>query len=208
MAYTYLIGWSQFNIWYYGSRDPKGAPPIDDLWKKYFTSSKYVKQKRKSYGEPDVIQVRKTFANYLEAKQWETKVIKRIGAVSSPSWLNQTDHTDKFYHVGKRGPQSAEHKKKLSEAAKNRKVPARLGKPFSEEGKRKLREAWVKRKQKFTNVWIGRSHTEEAKLKMSLAKLGTTSWNKGISPSVETRKKLSEYMKSNPRLHDSKGRFV
>jgi group I intron endonuclease len=41
----------------------------------------------------------------------------------------------------------------------------------------------------------GYKHTEEAKLKMSKSKTGKTAWNKGLkcaSPSLETRKKLSD----------------
>ncbi len=51
-----------------------------------------------------------------------------------------------------RGPKSEEHKKKLSEAAKSRKI--------SEETRRKISEANT-----------GRKHTEEAKKKMSLQKM-------------------------------------
>lgn len=86
--YTYLIGWSKFNFWYYGSRVANKSQPEDDLWKKYFTSSKYVKEKRKSYGEPDVIQIRKTFDDPIKAKEWETKVIRRMrmAKLGKPSW--------------------------------------------------------------------------------------------------------------------------
>jgi hypothetical protein len=41
---------------------------------------------------------------------------------------------------------------------------------------------------------FGYKHTEEAKLKMSKSKTGRVAWNKGLkgeSPSLETRKKLS-----------------
>ncbi len=42
---------------------------------------------------------------------------------------------------------------------------------------------------------FGYKHTEEAKLKMSKSKTGRVAWNKGlkgVSPSLETRKKLSD----------------
>lgn len=36
--YTYLIGWSKHNIWYYGKRTAKNCHP-NDFWVTYFTSS-------------------------------------------------------------------------------------------------------------------------------------------------------------------------
>jgi len=39
LPYTYLIGWSNLNTWYYGRRTSKNCHP-SDLWQKYFTSSK------------------------------------------------------------------------------------------------------------------------------------------------------------------------
>ncbi len=60
IPYTYLIGWSKLNKWYYGCRCAQHCHP-NDLWIKYFTSSLYVRQFRKLHGEPDVIKVRKIF---------------------------------------------------------------------------------------------------------------------------------------------------
>ncbi len=62
IPYTYIIGWSLYNKYYYGVRYAKNCNP-NDLWKTYFTSSKYVKEFRNNHGEPDIIQVRKTFEN-------------------------------------------------------------------------------------------------------------------------------------------------
>lgn len=50
VPYTYLIGWSKLNKWYYGSRTAKNCHP-SELWIKYFTSSKFVKEFRRLYGE-------------------------------------------------------------------------------------------------------------------------------------------------------------
>lgn len=58
--YTYLIGWSNLNKYYYGVRYKKDCEP-NDLWVLYFTSSQEVQEYRAIYGDPDVIQVRKTF---------------------------------------------------------------------------------------------------------------------------------------------------
>lgn len=118
--YTYLIGWSKLDIWYYGVRfSPKAKP--EDLWNTYFTSSNSVKRFRKENGEPDVIQIRKSFVSAKKAREWETKVIIRMKLVESKRWLNQSDNTKKFYHEGPRGSFSIEHRQKMSIAAKKRK---------------------------------------------------------------------------------------
>ena len=75
--YTYLIGWSKLNKWYYGVRYSKKCHP-SDLWVNYFTSSKYVDEFRKKNGEPDIIQIRKIFTNGEQAIKWEEKVLKKL----------------------------------------------------------------------------------------------------------------------------------
>jgi hypothetical protein len=88
MAYTYLIGWTKYNKWYYGVRYSKKCQP-HDLWKTYFTSSKYVKEFRKDHGEPDIIEIRKTFDSPNEAILWEEKVLKKMNVLNSDKWLNK-----------------------------------------------------------------------------------------------------------------------
>ena len=61
-CYTYRIKWSKNNISYYGVRYAKNCHP-NDLWVTYFTSSKFVKIQREKCGEPDTIQIRKTFGD-------------------------------------------------------------------------------------------------------------------------------------------------
>lgn len=87
MAYTYLVGWSRLDVWYYGVRTAKASSPAD-LWVTYFTSSHRVKAFRAAHGEPDVVQVRQVFDNREAALRWEERVIDRLDAVWSPRWLN------------------------------------------------------------------------------------------------------------------------
>ena len=89
--YTYLIGWSKHDKWYYGLRFSKKARGYD-IWQSYFTSSKYVREFRKTYGEPDVVEVRKTFADVEHASLWESKVLTRMDVIHSPRWLNKTNN--------------------------------------------------------------------------------------------------------------------
>ena len=91
MAYTYLIGWTKYNKWYYGVRFSKNCKS-EELWKNYFTSSKHVKQFRSDNGEPDIIQIRKTFSDKYKAINWENTVLKRMNVVLDSKWLNKTDN--------------------------------------------------------------------------------------------------------------------
>jgi len=89
IPYTYLIGWSKCNKWYYGVRYSKHCHPVD-LWVKYFTSSKAVKNLRLTNGDPDVIEIRRTFTNTKDAKRWEDKVLARLKVYKKDYWLNQS----------------------------------------------------------------------------------------------------------------------
>lgn len=96
--YTYLVGWAKSNLWYYGARYAKksnllyvsGAHP-DDLWNTYFTSSEIVKTLRSTLGEPDIVEVRKTFKSEEDSRRWENKVLKRMNVLHEDKWLNRTD---------------------------------------------------------------------------------------------------------------------
>ena len=95
LPYTYLIGWSSLNKYYYGveyGKKKKTANPTN-LWTVYFTSSRVVKHFRDTYGEPDVVQVRRAFnvgsdeTRMESAINWEKKVLTRI-SISDIRWLN------------------------------------------------------------------------------------------------------------------------
>ena len=92
--FTYLIGWTKHNKWYYGVRYSKNCTP-DSLWVTYFTSSKIVKEFRNSNGEPDVVEVRKAFNCPKAAKKWEDKVLRRLDVNKAHKWLNQSNNTFK-----------------------------------------------------------------------------------------------------------------
>lgn len=89
LYYTYLIGWSKLNRFYYGCRYSKNCHP-DDLWKTYFTSSKHVRRFRKEHGEPDIIEIRKTFESRRKCLEWETKVLIKLDVNNNDLFLNKT----------------------------------------------------------------------------------------------------------------------
>ena len=168
--YTYLIGWSKLNKWYYGSRCAKktnclyesGCHP-DDFWVTYHTSSDVVTAFREEHGEPDVREIRKTFSNADDAKAWEHRILQRMNVVKNDKWLNGNDKLGPPIMIGEKHPnygkpRSHETKKKLSEALKGEKNP-NYGKTPSQETKKKLSEA---RKGK-----TGEKHPASKKIKVT-----------------------------------------
>ena len=139
--YTYLVGWSLLNKWYYGVRFAKDCRP-SDLFETYFTSSNYVKEYYKLHGKPDVIQVRKFFQNIDDARCWEHKVLKRLHAVANDTWLNQTDNKSISYEKGllgckiaaqvnKGSLRSKEHCNAIKQALTGRTRPLTVGRKVS-----------------------------------------------------------------------------
>ena len=88
IPYTYLIGWSKQNMWYYGRRTALNCNP-SELWNTYFTSSNSVKKFRIKHGEPDIIQIRKVFITIDKARDWEDKVLRRMNVVKNSKFLNR-----------------------------------------------------------------------------------------------------------------------
>lgn len=140
VPFTYLVGWSAHGIFYYGVRFAQGCAPAD-LWTSYFTSSKHVKQARLDFGEPDIVQVRRTFESIAEAREWEHRVLRRMKVKWRADFLNRTDNkcwpdnrgvrrTEEFkrrlseIHRGK--VLSAEHKAKIAAAVSGPR-PAEFG---------------------------------------------------------------------------------
>ena len=115
--YTYLIGWSELDLWYYGVKFGKSADPAL-FWVNYFTSSKYVKSLREEFGEPDVREIRKTFESKESAAEWERKVIRRLRAVFSDKWINRGNGGHEFNPPPELRARSKTCRQKISEARK------------------------------------------------------------------------------------------
>lgn len=170
------------NLWYYGARWARGCDPID-LWVKYFTSSERVKRLRFKVGEPDVVEVRKTFNDGKSARAWEYKVIKRMGAIKMSHWLNlanggaydprgipKSDETKEKLRIartGKRNPHTEEWSVKVS--------AAKMGHVVTTETREKLRAANLGKKQspealaKMIAKTTGTKRSDETKEKMRQA---------------------------------------
>jgi len=179
--YTYLIGWTKYNKWYYGVRFAKDCSP-NELWKSYFTSSKHVKKFRETSGEPDIIEVRKIFERVSQAQEWENKVLRRLKVVSKEKWLNKTDNKSVCPEASLRGAR----KKKAHYIQKNR-----LGYKHSEETKRKISES----RTGSVGYWKGKCLPEETKHKLSnhgKTLIGKKNPFYGKSHSEETKRKIAE----------------
>ena len=214
LAYTYLIKCPN-DKFYYGYRAANETSPEDDLWNHYFTSSKVIQELREQYGDDEFIAtVDKTFETAEEAFEYEKNFLIENDCVKSDDWLNQACFPVFADNKGKKKPErSEEHRRKISEANK--------GKKLSEETKRKLSEAkkGMKRseetKKKISESLKGRELSEEHKRKMSEAKKGMSEETKrkmseakkGMKRSEETKKKLSEAHKGKKFSEETKKRM-
>ena len=188
LSYTYLIGWSRLDLWYYGVRYAQVKRKQDyDLWVNYFTHSVPVKQMRAFVGEPDVIHYDKIFDSIDEAKFYELKVLNEHNCKNSIHWLNKNDIPAPPVISGRNHPMygkkhSENTKKILREKALKRN-------PISEETRLKISQA---------NKGKGRPHTKESIEKMKKSAL------RRLPISKETRSKMSKSQKGRHHKEETK----
>jgi hypothetical protein len=176
MAYTYLIGWSKTNKWYYGVRYAEKSTN-DDLWKTYFTSSDYVKRYREEFGEPDVIEIRRVFNDPKIAIRCEDRVIRKLRLHENDDFLNKSYSGSIFYDQEVREKISNHAKKPRTEVFKEARSQTmkRLWQtgvydnrpPQTEEHKRKNSDGLKKRYQIFEHHSKGKPQKEYANEKRS-----------------------------------------
>lgn len=186
IPFTYLIGWSATNKFYYGVRWAKNSNP-NNLWIDYKTSSKYVKRYYLENGDPDIIQVRKLFNTAKEARKFEERVLIRLN-IRDPfgpnsKWLNRT--TNKSIYNEKPYERTAEIRERLRVKAKSR--------PVSEETRRKISE-----------INKGRRHSEETKRKIGDGNRGKIMSPESIAKGVAARKDITPYWLGKNRSLETK----
>ena len=182
LPYTYLIGWTKLKKYYYGAEFGnivKNAHP-DNLWKTYFTSSKEVMMLRIYYGEPDIIQIRKTFKTKKQCWQWEQRVLKRLNVIYNGKWINKTFVTDnrKFKFKTKH---SVTTKQKISDKCKQTKKWAGENNPG------------------YGMIWVTKNQKNIRILPNELNYYILNGYSKGMFKSEETRKKMSNFANKRPR---------
>ena len=181
IPFTYLIKHVPTNKYYYGVRFKKGCHP-NDLWTKYFTSSKKVKGLIRKYGKKSFkFEIRKTFKTCKQALNWEHKVLKRLKVIYKDNFLNLTDNksVDPKYlskiNKGKNNPfYNKKHNKNIIEKIRL----SSLKRKHTEETKNKIR---------LFN--IGKKHSKKTIKKLILASIGNTN-RKGKKHSKKTIEKL------------------
>ena len=146
--FTYLVGWSELGLYYYGSMSRQHRPVAnpDIMWKKYFTSSKYVQKIRKKHGEPDIIQIRRVFDCGIKCRMWERKVLQRLNVLQSDKWLNKNvggtflydDEVRSVMREKKLGAKNYMYGKTHSTEAREKISLARSGIDLSEEHKKSI----------------------------------------------------------------------
>lgn len=191
--FTYLIGWTSLDKWYYGVRYGKNCHPTQ-LWTSYYTSSKYVLDLRKQAGEPDVIQVRRIFPSVQEAVNWETRVLRRMRVVTRSDFLNRAYcSASGAVHAAV----SDETKAKIGAKSKGRKTF--LGRKHTEETKAKMRSKIVSeetRTKMRSSAILKPEVTNETRAKQSAARTGSrrSEETKAKMRATWARKKAEGYL--------------
>jgi hypothetical protein len=184
--YTYFIGWSWLNTYYYGVKFAKKCHP-SDLWVTYFTSSKYVHEFRELYGEPDIIEIRNVFNTADKARSWEHKVLKRIKAVLRKDFLNESDGKSIPPMYGDDNPSKRpDVREKISKKKKG--VPCQSNTPES------IAKA-LETKRKNGNIGPGSSYVRTPEMRKRASEVTISQGPKG--PMSEERKLNLRKPKSN-----------
>lgn len=192
-AYTYLL---KFNVghetkYYYGVRYGNvrlGLKPSDDLFKKYFTSSKSVKNLIQQNILPSEIIIHKVFENYQDACKFEVDFLTRIGARNRKDFINLVSHFDNslpYSHSNNGRVLSTDTKIKIGKASSEWQSSEEYKEYRSDQMKKKWSDPEYKKYmlEKNNNFWkgevgqnhiktrrpatLGHKHTEETKSQMS-----------------------------------------
>jgi hypothetical protein len=177
IPFTYLVKHIPTNKYYYGVKFKKGCHP-NDLWTKYFTSSKKVKGLIRKYGKKSFLfEIRKTFKTQKQAREWEHKVLRRLKVIYRNDFLNQSDSL----HIDP---------KIISKSKMGNKNPM-YGKKMSEKHKQKIKNTLIQRYKKLPHHSKGRKHTPAFLRFLSKLNSGKKNPMYGKKLSKEARKKMS-----------------
>jgi hypothetical protein len=165
--YTYLLKHLPTGKYYYGCRYARGCNP-SEFWVNYKTSSTHVKKLIEEYGEDTFqFQIRKVFDDVEQCRNWETRVLKRIGAVKREDFINKTDNISISTEAAIRGIKNRIASEKQRDAA------AKMGK--ANRGKVYPDEINKKKAHPGNKFSLGRIESQETRLKKSKSKLGKPS---------------------------------
>ena len=188
LAYTYVIGWTKLNLWYYGVRYKAGCN-IEDFFTTYFTSSKLVHAVMIRHGLPDIRTIRRTFNNVKTSIVWEQTVLRRMKVLRNEKWLNQNISGAINFTPAMREIMSQRKKGRVWLVKDGRKtlVMKELADMLIAEGYRRWKPDHTGQKN---GMW-GKRHSEKTLKKISESKLGK------CFTTPEGIKRKSNFMKSN-----------
>lgn len=190
LPYTYLL---KFKLakqikYYYGVRYRNvelNLTPENDLLKKYFTSSKIVKNLLKDGNTPIEIIIHKTFTNIKNACRFEVNFLNRVNAKNRKDFLNQVNNFDNSLPMNKGRKLSNKTKLKIGKSSskrqssreykENRSIKMKLKwedpeyKKYMESKNNKFFESDKGKEhiKKLNNIWINRTHSTKTKKQMS-----------------------------------------
>lgn len=161
-----------------------GKHSTNNLNDGYLGSGKHLKRAIRKYGKVHFSKKILAYADTEKKLNWfERYYIKKYNSTDLSIGYNIAHGGEgSCGNLGK--PMSEEQKKKISEARKGEKRG-----PFSEEHRKHLSEAHKGKHKK------GHPHSEETRKKMSETRKGRPTWNKGKHHSEETKRKISESLK-------------
>ena len=100
IPYTYKLIFKPSNQYYYGVRWGKGCHP-NDLWVKYFSSSKHIHKLIKEYGLGSFdYKIMKTFTNREEATEHERSLLERVNASKNGNFINKVNNMPDYTRKG------------------------------------------------------------------------------------------------------------
>jgi hypothetical protein len=193
IPYTYLIGWTKHNLYYYGSEYgalTKIAHP-SNLWNTYFTSCKKINDYRKTLGEPDLISIRKTFYFQVDCINWEAKVLRRLKVLNKSNWINSNVNGKFVIDAYTEKVRRLKIKKSWTEARKRQASQKSFGELNHYFGKRHSAETREKLSLNHHDVtgernpMFGRTHTSITKRKIGES-------NRGRARTAACRQKMSQ----------------
>lgn len=90
IPYTYKLIFKPTGQYYYGVRYAKNCNP-NDLWDKYFSSSKHIHNLIKKFGLSSfTVKITKTFTNKEGAINYEHAILNRVNAHRNGKFINKT----------------------------------------------------------------------------------------------------------------------
>ena len=195
--YVYLIGWKKLDVWYAGVRYKRNCHP-DDLWKTYFTSSKYVKEFVKNNGNPDVLKILKVFETEDQARNYEQDYLNEQDVLNKSNWLNRAIGG---HNAGTKGLIMTEETKRkisLSKLGKTGKTPTKEHvKKQKDTYKKNYYSNYEENFKKKSLQLSGIKRSEKQKLKLS-------ELNTGKKLKDETKEKIGKASKGKKWFTDGK----